>query len=166
MVVAPTGLDGRPQARVVLAKEATPQGVVFFTHLDSPKGQELGAVPAATAVFWWSTMMRQVRLMGSISRLTRAEDEDYFASRPWASQIGAWASRQTRPLASREELDVAVEEQRARWGDGEVECPPYWGGFRLDVDTFEFWQGQASRLNDRVRSTRTADGWESARLQP
>lgn len=166
MVLSTSGPDGRPRSRVVLAKEVAPTGIVFFTHLDSPKGREIAAFPAASAVFWWPTLMRQVRVVGSVERITRQDDEAYFASRPRASQIGAWASDQSAPLASREELERAVAAAESRFADGPVPCPPNWGGYRIVADEFEFWQGQPSRLNDRVRCTLVDAGWSCTRLQP
>ena len=166
MVLSTVGLDGRPRARVVLCKEATDNGIVFFTHTDSPKGEEIDATPSASVVFWWPTLIRQVRAVGAVSRLSREEDEAYFASRPRASQVGAWASHQSRPLASRADLIAAVEEADRRFEGQDVPCPPGWGGYRIDVDEIEFWQGQPSRLNDRVRWRRDGDAWESTRLQP
>lgn len=167
MVLSTVGLDGRPRARVLLAKEVGPEGIVFFTHTDSPKGEELAATASASAVFWWSTLMRQVRAVGSVSELSREESEAYFASRPRASQVGAWASHQSRPMASHSELKEAVDEAERRFdGVAEVPCPPQWGGYRMDVDELEFWQGQPSRLNDRVLARRTDEGWTATYLQP
>lgn len=167
MVLSTVGLDGRPRARVLLAKEVGPEGIVFFTHTDSPKGEELAATPSASAVFWWSTLMRQVRAVGSVSELSREESEAYFASRPRASQVGAWASHQSRPMASHSELKEAVDEAERRFdGVAEVPCPPQWGGYRMDVDELEFWQGQPSRLNDRVLARRTDERWTATYIQP
>lgn len=167
MTVSTVGLDGRPRSRVLLLKEASPSGLVFFSHYDSPKGDELARIPSAAVPLWWPTLMRQVRAVGDVSRLTREENEAYFRSRPRASQVGAWASRQSRPLGSRAELEAAVAAAHERFADGgEVPCPPGWGGWRLAVDDFEFWQGQPSRLNDRLACRLTPSGWVSTRLQP
>lgn len=166
MVLSTVGPDGRPRARVVLAKEVAETGIVFFTHTDSPKGEEIEADPSASVVFWWPTLIRQVRAVGAVTRLARDEDEAYFASRPRQSQVGAWASHQSRPLASREDLKRAVDEAAERFDGQDVPCPPNWGGYRIDVDEFEFWQGQPSRLNDRLLCTRADDGWTTQRLQP
>lgn len=166
MVLSTVGLDSRPRARVVLAKEVAETGIVFFTHTDSPKGEEIDANPSASVVFWWPTLMRQVRAVGTVTRLDRGEEEAYFASRPRASQVGAWASHQSRPLGSRDELKQAVDTAAQRFDGQDVPCPPNWGGYRIDVDEFEFWQGQPSRLNDRLLSTRSGDGWTTQRLQP
>lgn len=167
MTVSTVGLDGRPRSRVLLLKEASPSGLVFFSHYDSPKGDELAATPSAAVNLWWPTLMRQVRAVGDVVQLTRDENEEYFRSRPRASQVGAWASRQSRPLGSRAELEAAVAAAEERFADGgEVPCPPGWGGWRLAVDAFEFWQGQPSRLNDRVACHLTPGGWVPRRLQP
>lgn len=167
MTVSTVGLDGRPRSRVLLLKEASPAGLVFFSHYDSPKGEELAATPSAAVNLWWPTLMRQVRAVGAVERLTREENEEYFRSRPRASQLGAWASRQSRPLESRAELEARVAATRQRFADGgEVPCPPNWGGYRVVVDEFEFWQGQASRLHDRVSCRSTPRGWIAMRLQP
>ncbi|MHA6513781.1 pyridoxamine 5'-phosphate oxidase [Tessaracoccus sp. Z1128] len=167
MTLSTVGLDGRPRSRVVLLKGAAPSGLVFFSHYDSPKGDELAATPAAAVNLWWPTLMRQVRAVGEVHRLSRQENEDYFHSRPRASQVGAWASHQSQPLGSREELEAAVASAEERFADGdEVPCPPGWGGYRIVVDEFEFWQGQASRLHDRVSCTLTTEGWSATRLQP
>jgi pyridoxamine 5'-phosphate oxidase len=167
MTLSTVGLDGRPRSRVLLLKEASPSGMVFFSHYDSPKGDELAATPSAALTLWWPTLMRQVRAVGNVSRLTDEENRDYFRSRPRASQVGAWASRQSRALGSRAELEEKVASAERRFAEAaEVPCPPGWGGYRVGVDEFEFWQGQRSRLNDRVSCRLTTDGWVSTRLQP
>ena len=167
MTVSTVGLDGRPRSRVLLLKEASPSGLVFFSHYDSPKGDELFATPVAAINLWWPTLMRQVRAVGDVDRLTAEENEEYFRSRPRASQVGAWASKQSRTLGSRAELEAKVAAAQERFaGVDEVPCPPGWGGYRVRIDEFEFWQGQPSRLNDRVSCRLTASGWASRRLQP
>lgn len=166
MILSTVGLDGRPRARVLLLKEAGPEGLVFFSHYESPKGEQLQATPAASVTLWWSRLMRQVRAVGAVERLTREENESYFRSRPRASQIGAWASCQSEPLGSRAELEESVVEAGERFAGREVPCPPDWGGYRLIPDEIEFWQGQPSRLNDRVLCRLTGDGWVSSRIQP
>lgn len=166
MVLASIGSDGRPRARVLLVKEVSPRGLVFFTHYDSPKGEELARAPVASATLWWPRLMRQVRAVGSVTRLAREENEAYFATRPRASQVGAWASRQSAPIASCDELARAAAEAEARFEGAEVPCPPGWGGYLLDVDEFEFWQGQPGRLHDRVLLRRGEEGWEATRIQP
>ncbi len=166
MLLATIGLDGRPRSRVVLLKDASSQGLVFFTHYTSPKGEELAANPVASATFWWPVLMRQVRAVGTVTRLSRSENEAYFSERPRASQIGAWASRQSAPVISRDELLEAASQAAARFEGVDVPCPPAWGGYRIDVDEFEFWQGQSGRLHDRVLAKRTGDAWEATHIQP
>ncbi|WP_197510680.1 pyridoxal 5'-phosphate synthase [Tessaracoccus coleopterorum] len=139
---------------------------MFYTNYDSRKARALNAYPVASASFWWPTLMRQVRAVGATSRIPRPRSEAYFATRPRASQIEAWASHQSEPLARRADLLDAVREAEVRFAGREVPCPPNWGGYVVDVDTFEFWQGLPGRLHDRVLLLRTEDGWRGERLQP
>ena len=166
MLLATIGSDGRPRSRVVLLKEMSRNGLVFFTHYTSPKGEELAARPVASATFWWPRLMRQVRAVGAVAKLTRQENETYFAERPRASQLGAWASRQSAPIVSRDDLLEAASQVTERFDGVDVPCPPEWGGYRIDVDEFEFWQGQSGRLHDRVLAKRGTDGWEAVHIQP
>ncbi|GAA4893462.1 pyridoxamine 5'-phosphate oxidase [Tessaracoccus lubricantis] len=166
VTLATVDADGRPQSRVVLLKEASPDGLVVFSSYESAKARDLEAHPAAAISLWWPLQMRQVRTVGTMAKLSRERNEAYFAKRPRESQLEAWASHQSAPLERRDRLEVAVEEARQRFDGVDVPCPPYWGGYVLDVDTFEFWQGLPGRLHDRVRCTRTADGWRNVRLQP
>ena len=166
MLLATIGADGRPRSRVVLLKETSQNGLVFFTHYTSPKGEELAANPVASATFWWPGLMRQVRAVGAVTKLTRQENETYFAKRPRASQLGAWASRQSMPVVSHDELLAAASQAAKRFDGVGVPCPPEWGGYRIDVDEFEFWQGQSGRLHDRVLARRNADGWDAIHIQP
>ncbi len=166
MTLSTVDQEGVPRARVVLLKEYSPAGLTFFTSHLSAKAHELDAHPAVCASFWWPAIMRQVRAVGVASRLGRDEVEAYFATRPRNSQIGAWASRQSAPLLSRAELDAARVEAEERFAGRDVECPPYWGGYRIDVTEFEFWQGQSGRIHDRVVSQRADGVWRAGRLQP
>lgn len=170
MVVSTTrSIDGvqQPTSRVCLLKEAGPEGFVFYTNYDSAKGDELASNPVVCLLFWWPSLMRQIRIEGSVERVSRAESQDYFAVRPRGSQIGAWASQQSRPLASRDELVAADAAAEARFADAaEVPCPPNWGGYRVRPTAIEFWSGQPSRLHDRVLATRDGDAWQATRLNP
>ena len=159
--------DGMPDARMVLLKGFDEGGFRFFTNEESVKGGQLAARPAAALVLYWRELDRQVRIRGAVEKLDAAESDEYFASRPRESMIGAWASPQSRPLADRDELDRRVAEVEARYGDGPVPRPPHWGGFRVAPRQIEFWQGQVGRLHDRFRYERTAAGsWTWARLAP
>jgi pyridoxamine 5'-phosphate oxidase len=165
MVVA-TVAGGRPSSRTVLLKEADAQGFVFFTNYDSRKGGELAADPAVALLFGWYVLQRQVRVEGIAQRVDRAESETYFATRPRGSQIGAWASAQSSEVASAEALAASYRQAEERFGDGEVPCPPHWGGYRVPADSIEFWQGQPSRMHDRLLYRRSTDGWAITRLAP
>ncbi|NIL42129.1 pyridoxamine 5'-phosphate oxidase [Salinispora arenicola] len=168
MVLGTADRAGRPSARTVLLKGYDPDGFVLFTNYGSHKGTELAANPYASLVFPWFMLQRQVVVTGRVDRLDRAETEAYFASRPRGSQLGAWASEQSRVLPNRSALDDAYRAMAERYADGApIPAPPNWGGFRLRPDGVEFWQGQASRLHDRLRF-RSADGgdWVVERLAP
>lgn len=166
MQVATADASGRPSVRTVLCKAMDERGIVFYTNYDSAKGRDLAERPYAAAVFVWLAHERQVRISGPVSRVSRRETAAYFGSRPRGSQLGAWASPQSRVIASRDELKRAEHEAEVRFGDGEVEAPPYWGGFRIAPESVEFWQGRPDRLHDRLRF-RSAEGtWVLERLAP
>ncbi|CAI9400949.1 pyridoxamine 5'-phosphate oxidase [Aestuariimicrobium sp. T2.26MG-19.2B] len=156
----------QPTSRVVLLKEWDERGLVFFTHATSRKGRNISDHPLVSVLFWWPSLMRQVRIEGAATAVDRAETEAYFATRPRGSQLGAWASHQSEPLAGRDDLDRALAEVTARFDGVEVPCPPGWGGYRVRPSRFEFWQGQPSRLHDRVASTLLDGDWSSTRLNP
>jgi pyridoxamine 5'-phosphate oxidase len=160
---------GRPTVRTVLTKGLDERGLVFFTNYDSAKGRDLAVNPRAAAVFVWLAHQRQVRLEGTVEKVDRAGTEAYFARRPRESQIGAWASPQSEVVASRAALDELAAQAEARFGDGPIEAPPNWGGYRLSPDTVEFWQGRTGRLHDRIRFRLDAgpEGtWVRERLAP
>lgn len=157
---------GHPSVRTVLIKAFDEDGIVFYTDSDSPKARDLGHSPYASAVFAWLSQERQVRLSGPVERVTRAEAEAYFATRPRGSQIAAWASDQSSVVESRAALEQRVREIAARFEGMDVPAPPNWGGYRLRPDEVEFWQGRPDRLHDRLRHRRTPTGWIVERLAP
>lgn len=157
---------GAPSARMMLLKGVDQRGFVFFTNYDSRKGDELAANPRAALVFHWAILERQVRVEGRVERIAEEESEAYFRSRPRGSRIGAWASRQSAPLAERAELERQVREIEGRYPGEDVPLPPFWGGFRLAPERIEFWQGRIDRLHDRLRYTRSDDAWIVERLYP
>lgn len=166
MTLATVDERGRPAARMVLLKELDDRGFVFFTNYHSRKGEELAHRPYAALVFFWEPMHRQVRVEGTVERVSAEDSDAYFAARPRGSQLGAIASPQSRPLASRAALEARVAALRAEAGDGALARPAHWGGYRVVPDLVELWQGQRSRLHDRVRYLRSPAGWERDRLAP
>lgn len=166
--LATVDADGSPDARMVLLKGFGPEGFRFFTNVGSDKGVQLAARGSAALVFYWREVDRSVRVRGPVERVPAAEADEYFATRARESRIGAWASPQSRPLGSREELDRMVEEVEKRLGEGDVTRPPHWGGYRVVPHSIEFWQGQVARLHDRFRYSRdgSSEGWSVARLAP
>jgi pyridoxamine 5'-phosphate oxidase len=167
MTLATATPDGRPSARVVLLKGIEDDGVTFFTNYESRKGRELEANPHAALVLLWPAIDRQVRLAGAVQRLSAHASDAYFATRPRGSQLGAWASQQSRPLRDRAQLDERLAQTTARYADGPVPRPPHWGGFRLTPREIEFWQGRLDRLHDRFAYVREPGGvWTRTRLSP
>ena len=167
MTLATATKDGAPSARIVLLKDFDEQGFVFFTNYGSQKGRELAENPNAALVFHWAELERQVCITGQVSKVSRKESESYFQSRPVGARLGAWVSRQSQVILSREVLENRFEQLVADYPDEEIPMPPYWGGMCLKPDTIEFWQGRPNRLNDRLRYTRRPNnGWLIERLSP
>jgi len=167
MSLATATPDGRPSVRIVLLKGFDQDGFVFFTNYQSEKGKQLDANPRAALGFYWIELDRQIRVNGTLEKTSREESEHYFHSRPPGSQLGAWASRQSEVIDGRRVLDARMAEVTERYRDKPIPLPPHWGGYRLNPEAIEFWQGRANRLHDRFRYTRSADGtWRVERLSP
>jgi pyridoxamine 5'-phosphate oxidase len=166
MQVATVDAAGHPAVRTVLVKAIDERGVVFYTNYESAKGRDLTERPYAAALFVWLAHERQVRVTGPVQRVSREETAAYFATRPRGSQLGAWASPQSRVIASRAELERLEAEVAERFGDGDVAPPPHWGGFLISPEAVEFWQGRPDRLHDRLRFRRVGGDWILERLAP
>ena len=166
MALATVGADGQPSARMVLLKGVDEQGFVFYTNLESQKAADLAANPRASLLFHWKSLRRQVRIEGTVTGVSDADADAYFASRPRGAQIGAWASRQSRPLESRFALEKRVAEYTAKFGLGSVPRPAFWSGYRVKPERIEFWQDRPFRLHDRLVYTRDRGGWRTDKLYP
>lgn len=158
--------NGQPSVRMMLLKHVDQDGFVFYTNIDSRKAAELSANRLATMNFFWAQMERQIRVEGRVTPVTPEEADEYFATRPRGSQVGAWASRQSQPMDHDEDLEARVAEFEKRFEGKVVPRPPNWSGFRLDPVTIEFWRGRPSRLHDRELYTREGHGWRVQRLYP
>jgi pyridoxamine 5'-phosphate oxidase len=165
MTVASVDADGKPSARTVLIKEVTPAGFVFFTNYESRKGQALISHPHAALLFFWPELERQIRVEGSVEKLSDQESDDYFHSRPLDSRIGAWASPQSQVISSRTLLVKNAAEYALKFALNPPR-PPHWGGFRVKPELLEFWQGRPSRLHDRIQYVLQDDSWKIQRLAP
>lgn len=167
MTLATADQSGRPNARMVLLKSVDERGFVFFTNYESRKAEELTADAQAAVVFYWAELERQVRVVGTVEKVSSAESDEYFASRPPGAQTGAWISAQSRPIGTRRELEEARDAHIREKGGGPVARPPFWGGYRIVPARIEFWKGRADRLHDRFAFTRTAQhDWSVERLSP
>jgi pyridoxamine 5'-phosphate oxidase len=166
MTLATADAHGRPSARQVLLRGLDARGLVFFTNRASRKGGELAQNPHAALVFHWWELGRQVRVEGRVEKVSDEESEAYWRTRPRASQLAAWASPQSQPIADRGALDRLYAAEEERFGGDEVPLPPFWGGYRVVPETIELWQHRDDRLHDRVRYRRGADGWVRDRLAP
>ncbi len=166
MTLATATADGAPSARMVLLKGVEAEGFVFYTGYESRKAEELERNPRAALVFYWRSLGRQVRVEGSVERVSPEESAAYFVTRPRGSQLAAWASEQSRPLGSRQELERRYAELEREYEGREVARPPRWGGFRLRPESYEFWQHRENRLHDRVRYARAREGWRRELLAP
>ncbi|MEN2992049.1 MAG: pyridoxamine 5'-phosphate oxidase [Bacteroidia bacterium] len=156
---------GQPHARVVLLKGFTPPYLYFYTNYESAKAQQLAYNPYAAMVFWWAPLERQVRIVGPVEKAPPEVSDAYFQSRPLSSQLGAWASPQSRPI-TRSELEARWAEYQKRFGEGPVPRPSFWGGYRLKAEQIEFWQGRSHRLHDRILYRQRETQWEKIRLAP
>lgn len=166
MAVSTVDASGQPSCRMLLLKGHGEDGFVFYTNMESRKADDLATTPKASLLFHWQALRRQIRIEGDVERVTEAEADAYFATRARESQLGAWASDQSRPLPDRATFDRRFEEMEARFAGGHVPRPPYWSGYRLVPNRIEFWQDRAHRLHDRRLFTRTAEGWDEGLLYP
>jgi pyridoxamine 5'-phosphate oxidase len=167
MTLATCTPDGKPSARMVLLKDIDERGFVLFTNYKSQKGQEISVNPHAALVFWWAELERQVRIVGTVEKISSAQSDSYFEVRPPFSRLGAWASNQSEVIYSRDVLEAQLIELQRQYENQEVPRPPHWGGFRVIPQEIEFWQGRSSRLHDRLRYTLVDNGsWKIERLSP
>lgn len=166
MTLATADTSGMPSARMVLLKGFDTDGFVFYTNYLSIKARELEKNPRACLVFYWKEVQRQVRIWGAVEKVNREESEEYFKTRPYDSQIGAWASEQSSVIPGRDILEKRFAELMERYPEGSVPLPEFWGGYRVLPEAFEFWQGRPSRLHDRIRYTKKGESWDIVRLAP
>lgn len=166
MSLSTVDADGRPSLRMVLLKELDARGAVFYTNFESRKSIELVDNPHAAVLLHWDVLSRQVRIEGTASQVSDAASDAYFRTRPRDSQLGAWASNQSMPIADRRALDDAFREVEERFADADIPRPPHWGGFRISLDRIEIWQGRTMRMHDRIVYTPSGEGWDVQRIAP
>jgi pyridoxamine 5'-phosphate oxidase len=167
MTLATVGADNRPSARMVLLRQVDARGFCFFTNYESRKGKELAVNPWAALLFWWGPLERQVRVEGKVERMSEAESDAYYHSRPKGSRLGAWVSAQSQVIPNRQVLEERLAALEREYADSEPPRPPFWGGYRVVPESIEFWQGGPHRLHDRLRYVRQEDGtWRIERLSP
>ena len=166
MTLATATRNGIPSARIVLLKSVSEDGFVFFTNYGSQKGKELLENPNACLVFFWKELERQIRISGKVEKISTGESDEYFASRPEGSRIGAWASPQSSIITSREVIEKNSEKYRQQFADGQITRPPHWGGYVVRPAVIEFWQGRPDRLHDRIKYTHEENAWKIQRLAP
>jgi pyridoxamine 5'-phosphate oxidase len=166
MTLSTADAQGRPSARIVLLKQVDEAGFTFYTHYESRKAQQMQVQPYVALTFHWTELERQVRIEGRAEKVSAAQSEAYFHSRPRESQLGAWTSPQSQPIASRTELEEAFAGMQLRFGEGPIPLPPHWGGYLVRPERVEFWQGRASRLHDRICYVLEEENWKKCRLAP
>jgi pyridoxamine 5'-phosphate oxidase len=166
MILATAATDGKPSARTVLLKGYDERGFVFYTNYEGRKAGELETNPECALLFYWGELERQVRVEGTVSRISEQESDEYFASRPRGSRLGTWASEQSLPVEDRSVLEERVRELETEYEGREIPRPPFWGGYRVEPEEMEFWQGRESRLHDRLVYRREDGAWRIERLQP
>jgi pyridoxamine 5'-phosphate oxidase len=166
MTIATAGKHGRPSARMVLLKQFDEKGFVFFTNYESAKAKNIAENPQAALLFFWEPLERQIRIVGTVEKVSALESFEYFRSRPIDSQLGAWASHQSTVISARELLEKAFGEMLEKFKNGEIPLPPFWGGLRIIPDEFEFWQGRTNRLHDRISYKNNNGLWSINRLSP
>jgi len=167
MALATANREGRPSVRMVLLKQYDDRGFVFFTNYESKKAKDIAENPQVALLFFWEPLERQIRITGNIEKISAAESFEYFRTRPIDSQLGAWASQQSRAISARALLEKAFGEMMEKFKNGNIPLPPFWGGYRVIPDEFEFWQGRVNRLHDRIAYYKQSDNsWKIVRLSP